>query len=467
MNCYVDISAATDCDAISISYTSVAVEKCPVNYYDLREPECWCDRFWISNENRNFPKQCGCKGDGCDDVIWGRNIAHPITGEEDYYTYYDDDNYLNKDGSYNLDKIYDAVGTLGESGYTTPLNDGQIVLGNKFRFNFQSDQSLSHGGVRLYWQCIDPIATTSYPSTFATTTFTTGTTTSRTAYYYHPAGDSTTTDTTTSTTTATTSRTAYYYHPAGESTTSDSTTTATTTTTEETTTSYSFPFYHPAPADSTTTDTSTSTTTATTSRTAYYYHPAGESTTIDTITTTAIITTTEETTTSYSFPFYHPAPAHSTTTDTTTSTTTIYDNQCYHNDFELLRAVAKSGIDGAVANDNQTYSHSTHAGFRRQAQFSRWLKGIFDIFYYDVTDQLNPRKCLMGRAPENFTKDVLGRDCAFDIANDNIKNACLQLKSFFEWVYDDCRTEGVKLLARLEFRCNRISQIRKKIANRP
>ena len=77
---------------------------------------------------QNFPKQCGCKGDGCDDVIWGRNIAHPLTGEEDYYTYYDDDDYLNKDGSYNLDKIYDAVGTLGESGYTTPLNNCQIIL---------------------------------------------------------------------------------------------------------------------------------------------------------------------------------------------------------------------------------------------------------------------------------------------------------------------------------------------------
>ena len=125
-NCYVDITASPECEAISISYTSVAVEVCD---------DCDCDRFWISTENRQFDHQCGCKGDGCDDVVWGRNVTNPITGEEDYYYYY---HYLEDDGSYNYTYLYNDYGTIGENGADLPADDGQIVLGNKFRFNFQS-----------------------------------------------------------------------------------------------------------------------------------------------------------------------------------------------------------------------------------------------------------------------------------------------------------------------------------------
>ena len=126
-NCYVDITAAPECEAISISYASVAVEDCGIN-------ECNCDRFWISTENKQFDFQCGCKGDGCDDVVWGRNVTDPITGEEDYY-YYDQYTY---DGKYNYTYIYNDYGTMGENGAPLPVDDGQTVLGNKFRFNFQS-----------------------------------------------------------------------------------------------------------------------------------------------------------------------------------------------------------------------------------------------------------------------------------------------------------------------------------------
>ena len=42
------------------------------------------------------------------------------------------------DGSYNYTYLYNDYGTMGELGAPLPSDDGQIVLGNKFRFNFQS-----------------------------------------------------------------------------------------------------------------------------------------------------------------------------------------------------------------------------------------------------------------------------------------------------------------------------------------
>ena len=139
MNCYVDITANPACEAISITYTSVAVEQCDSRigygngvWEDV--PSCECDRFWISNENKKFPKQCGCNGAGCDDILWARNVTHPISGEEDYYAYYYEDEYMNEDGTYNLTAIYDNTATLGVN--TEGMVNGetsQVVLGNTFR----------------------------------------------------------------------------------------------------------------------------------------------------------------------------------------------------------------------------------------------------------------------------------------------------------------------------------------------
>ena len=132
MNCYVDITANPECEAISITYTSVAVEQC---YYSGPSgelvPSCECDRFWISNENKKFSKQCGCNGDGCDEVLWSRNITDPFTGEEDYYSYYYGDYYTNDDGTYNLTAIYANGPSLVADEYVGVTN--QVVLGNNFR----------------------------------------------------------------------------------------------------------------------------------------------------------------------------------------------------------------------------------------------------------------------------------------------------------------------------------------------
>ena len=122
-NCYVDIQAAPECEAINVSYTSVAVEECD---------SCGCDRFYLETDFRQFPKQCGCIGAGCDDVVWGRNDTNPETGDEDYYYYYHD---LMEDGSLNYTYIYEEYGTMGESQASPPKHEGQIIQGNKFRFN--------------------------------------------------------------------------------------------------------------------------------------------------------------------------------------------------------------------------------------------------------------------------------------------------------------------------------------------
>lgn len=139
MNCYVDVNANPECEAISITFTSVAVERCNIRSDGKTYPYCYCDRFWISNENTKFPRHCGCIGDGCNDVLWSRNVTHPITGEDDYYEYYYEDQFTNPDGSYNLTAIYDYSGPFEDLGLVD-MNDrevvdktGQIVLGNKFR----------------------------------------------------------------------------------------------------------------------------------------------------------------------------------------------------------------------------------------------------------------------------------------------------------------------------------------------
>ena len=179
-----------------------------------------------------------------------------------------------------------------------------------------------------------------------------------------------------------------------------------------------------------------------------------ETTTTDTTTTTGTTTTT----------YYDYTTSGSTTT---TDYTTPWDDSCHrhhagHDEFytqvtqaiyEAVQSERDAGLFSAARNDH----------------FSVWLWQIFDIYNEDVTDEENPRKCLLekvGDSPGDLTKDELGSDCALDIANGDIDNACAKLKSFFEWVYGDCKTEGVKILERLEFRCNRINAIKAEIAEK-
>merc|ERR1712131_155328 len=84
----------------------------------------------------------------------------------------------------------------------------------------------------------------------------------------------------------------------------------------------------------------------------------------------------------------------------------------------------------AVANDKLSLSHNgrdTAGSAMRQKQFTEWLQNVFDRFYEDITEE-NPRKCLA----EKF-KDKLGSDCALDIEDGDIDNACWKLNDFFVW----------------------------------
>ena len=136
-------------------------------------------------------------------------------------------------------------------------------------------------------------------------------------------------------------------------------------------------------------------------------------------------------------------------------------------------------ISSAVDNDKITLSHNgrdTIGSAMRQNQFTDWLQTIFELFYEDITDE-NPRKCLEekfkdtvaggGPAPHTFLSDYeLGSDCALDIEDGDIDNACQKLETFLTWAYEDCQTGGANLLSKLKSRCERINEIRDEIADR-
>ena len=184
-----------------------------------------------------------------------------------------------------------------------------------------------------------------------------------------------------------------------------------------------------------------------------------ESTTTQTTTTTETTTTTD-----YDYDNYD-----GTTSGTTTTTdfTTAWDNSCFRHHaghWEFRRQV----IDGIAAAVESEITGGLVSEPRRQS-FGIWLFKIFDKYHDDITDEENPRQCLldkMGDSPGDLSKDDLGLDCALDIADGDIDNACAKLKSFFEWVYDDCRTEGDGIIERLEFRCSRINDIKAEYAEK-
>ena len=136
-------------------------------------------------------------------------------------------------------------------------------------------------------------------------------------------------------------------------------------------------------------------------------------------------------------------------------------------------------ISSAVDNDKITLSHNgrdTIGSAMRQNQFTDWLQTIFELFYEDITEE-NPRKCLEEKfkdtvaggspAPHMFLSDYeLGSDCALDIEDGDIDNACQKLETFLTWAYEDCQTGGANLLSKLKSRCERINEIRDEIADR-
>ena len=211
-------------------------------------------------------------------------------------------------------------------------------------------------------------------------------------------------------------------------------------------------------------------------------------------TTTPYTTTTSYTTSTITepYPSCHPGLAGPGCATTTTGpgipdgfyeSLTWNEDSCYR--YPLGRDHFKDrmmdAISTAVDNDKLTLSHNgrdTIGSAMRQEQFTDWLQTVFELFYEDITEE-SPRKCLAEKFKDSveqgetgliasyfLSNDELGSDCALDIEDGDIENACQKLDAFFVWAYEDCETAGGQLLSKLRFRCNRINEIRTEIADR-
>ena len=77
-----------------------------------------------------------------------------------------------------------------------------------------------------------------------------------------------------------------------------------------------------------------------------------------------------------------------------------------------------------------------------------------ECLYNKVTDQ--PSDILY--------KDVLGDDCALDLANGGLKNMCKQLEEFLLFAYSDC-PNPTKKADRLQKRCRKMRKVLKQKSN--
>ena len=211
-------------------------------------------------------------------------------------------------------------------------------------------------------------------------------------------------------------------------------------------------------------------------------------------TTTPYTTTTSYTTATLTepYPSCHPGlagPGCATTTtgpglpDGTYESLTWNEDSCYRYPLgrDHFRTRIVEAISTAVDNDKLTLSHNgrdTIGSAMRRDQFIEWLQTVFNLFYHDITEE-SPRKCLAEKFKDSveqgetgliasyfLSNDELGSDCALDIEDGDIDNACQKLDAFFVWAYEDCQTEGSQVLSKLRHRCERINDIRKEIADR-
>lgn len=159
MNCYVEVNANPGCDSVEVTLTSLAIE----DWGD--SDHCSVDYAYLTDLNgQKSDKLCGCKGDGCSDLVWGRNVTDPLTGYEYTYPYNDYDFYGAGDYNYTYMEEYWYMASTGQ-----PNEDKWRLAGNGFRLNIQSDSAVSHGEIKLEWACVEDSTTTSVTSTAAST----------------------------------------------------------------------------------------------------------------------------------------------------------------------------------------------------------------------------------------------------------------------------------------------------------
>ena len=159
MNCYIEVNANPGCDSVEVTLTSLAMEnwgsrKCKYDY-----------AYLTALDGYKYDELCGCKGDGCSDMVWGRNTTNPYDDYE--YTYVNYNSY-DSNGAGDYDTYMYEYWEQASTG--TPKKDTWILPGNGFRLNIQSDETTSHGEIKLEWTCVEDSTTTTVTSTTATTT---------------------------------------------------------------------------------------------------------------------------------------------------------------------------------------------------------------------------------------------------------------------------------------------------------
>ena len=161
MNCYIEVNANPGCDSVEVTLTSLAIEN-----WGREFNECRYDYAFLTDlDGYKYDELCGCKGDGCSDLVWGRNSTDLF---DDYdYTYVNYNSYdSNGAGDYDADmyEYWEEVST------GSPKKDTWILPGNGFRLNIQSDATVSHGEIELEWTCVEDTTTATVTSTTSTTT---------------------------------------------------------------------------------------------------------------------------------------------------------------------------------------------------------------------------------------------------------------------------------------------------------
>ena len=191
MNCYVEVNANPGCDAVEVTLTSLAIQ-------NWGKKSCRYDVAYLTDLDGNkSEKLCGCKGDGCSDLVWGRKVYSPFHDDDSYYYEYSNYNSYDSYGGATYDT--DMIEFWQDAASGAPRKDRWRLSGNGFRLNIQSDDTQSHGEIKLEWTCVEDFTSTTATSTTATTTTASSTT-----------ATTTTATTTTSTTTTSTTTTEYY-----------------------------------------------------------------------------------------------------------------------------------------------------------------------------------------------------------------------------------------------------------------
>ena len=107
---------------------------------------------------------------------------------------------------------------------------------------------------------------------------------------------------------------------------------------------------------------------------------------------------------------------------------------------------------------------------KRQERMKNQVLGIWNSMTRRLEWKLDGshKRCLYNKVSDQpsdvLYKDVLGDDCALDLANGGLKNMCKQMEEFLLFAYSDC-PEPTKKADRLQKRCRKMRKVLKQKSN--